>query len=65
MVGENVHQDIEHQNVAGHEEDQKQQLAETQQLTTEAAHEKLTGISHAVNLRVAQFELANLIARVP
>lgn len=65
VVGEHVHQDVERKDVARHEENQEQQLADSEQLTSKAAHQELAGITHAVDVRVAELELSNFIARVP
>lgn len=65
MVRKNIHQNVKHEDVARHEEDQEQQLANSKQFTAKAAHQELAGITHTVNVRVAELELPNLIARVP
>lgn len=65
MVCQDVHQNIERHNVARHEKYQQQELANSQELAAEAAHQKFASISHTVNLRVLELELADDIACVP
>lgn len=65
VVRQDVHQDVECQDVTGHEENQQQKLANSQYFTTNPAHQELASVSHAVNLGMTKLELANFITRVP
>jgi hypothetical protein len=65
MVGQYVHQDVESQDVAGHEEDKEQKLANSEHLTTDATHQELTSVSHAVDVGVTELELTNGITGIP
>jgi hypothetical protein len=65
MVSQYVHQDVEGQDVASHEEDKQQKLANSKHLTTDATHQELASVSHAVDVGVTELELANGITSIP
>lgn len=64
MVGDRVHHDAESQNVATHNEDGKQQLSNTEELTPKRSHQNLTSIRQVLNVRVALVELSNNVTGV-
>lgn len=65
MVCQDVHQNIKRHYIARHKKNQQQELANSQKFAAETAHQKFTSISHAVDLRVTELELADDIACVP
>ena len=65
VAGDGVEQHGKGENVTGHQEDTEQQLAKEEDLASNAAKEEFTGIAHAVDLGVAELELADDIARIP
>lgn len=64
MISQIIHHHSERQKMTAHDKDQKQQLRSSQHFATDATHQDLTGITHAVHMRVAEFELSEGIARV-
>ena len=65
MVGQDVHQDVEGQDVTGHEEDQQEKLADAEHFPANTTHQQLASITHAVDVRVTELELSNSVASVP
>jgi hypothetical protein len=65
VIGQYVHQDVESQDVASHEEDKQQKLTYSKNLTTDATHQEFASVSHAVDMGVTELELANGITSVP
>lgn len=65
MIGQGIHKNIKHEDVARHEKNQKQKLSETEQLAAETTHQELASVSHAVDLGVSELKLTNLVASVP
>lgn len=65
MVGDGVHSLGERQDMASHEENHEQQLADFEGLPANSTEENFTGIGHAVDMGVTGFELAESVARVP
>lgn len=59
-----VHHDGKREDVAGHDEDQEEQLASAQNLAPNRAREHFAGISHVVHLRVGLFKLADHVSGV-
>lgn len=51
--------------MAGHQEDQEQQLAEIEQLSPEWAQKELTSVAHTMHLGIPQLELAHDVPSVP
>lgn len=64
MVGNGVHHDSKSDDMATHDEDREEDLAQTEQLPTESAHEDLSRIGKVVDVRVAFTELTNDITSV-
>lgn len=64
MVCDSVHSHAESQDVTGRDEDDQKQLARPEDLTTKSAQEDLSGICHAMDVRIAPLELPNHIAGV-
>ena len=65
VVRDGVEQHGEGENVTGHQEDDEQQLADEENLTSDGAEKKLAGITHAVYLRETLLELAHGVSSVP
>jgi hypothetical protein len=65
VVGQHVHQDVESQDVASHEEDKQQKLANSKHFTTDATHQELASVSHAVDVGVTELELPNGVTGIP
>lgn len=64
VVGNGVHHDSKSDDMATHDEDREEDLAQTEQLPTESAHEDLSRIGKVVDVRVAFTELTNDITSV-
>lgn len=64
VIGDGVHHDGEGDDVATHDEDGEEDLAESEQLAAKGAHEDLARIGEVVNVRVAFAELTNDITSV-
>lgn len=64
VVGNGVHHDSEGDNVATHDEDREEDLAQTEQLPAKSAHEDLSRIGKVVDVGVAFTELTNDITSV-
>lgn len=65
MAGDGVEQHGKGENVTRHEENEKQQLADTDELAPERTHKHLTSVGHAVDVGESLLELADDIACVP
>lgn len=65
VVGDGVEEHREGENVAGHEEDDEEQLTPVADFTADWAHEHLSCVAHAVHVGVAQLELAHNETGVP
>lgn len=59
MFSNGVHHDAECQDVATHDEDGEQQLANAKQLTPECPHQDLASIGKVLDVRIAVVELRN------
>lgn len=64
MVGNGVHHDGKGDNVAAHDEDGKQDLAQSEELATKPTQEDLSGIRQVMNVRVSLAKLADDISGV-
>lgn len=64
MIGDGVHHNGEGDDVATHDEDGEENLAQSEQLPAKAAHEDLSRIGEVVDVRVAFTELTNDITSV-
>lgn len=65
VVCDGVERHGECEDVTGHQEDDKQKLANIANFASNGAHKKFTSVSHAVDLGVAQLELTHDIACIP
>jgi len=65
VISQYVHQNIESQDIAGHEEDQQQELANSEHLAADATHQEFASVSHAVDVGVTELELSNGITGIP
>jgi hypothetical protein len=59
VLGNRVHHDAECQDVAAHDEDREQQLANAKELTPECPHQDLSSIGKVLDVRIAVMELRN------
>lgn len=64
MVGNGVHHDSKGDNVAAHDEDGKQDLAQSEELAAKPTQEDLSGIRQVMNVRVPLAKLADDISGV-
>lgn len=64
MVRQDVESHGKGEDVAGHEEDEEEQLADTEQFATKTAHHDLAGVGHTEHMRVFLFKLADHIAGI-
>lgn len=64
MFRNRVHGNREGQQMARHDEDDKQQLADTEDLATNRPKEDLTGISQILDMWIAPSELADDVTGV-
>jgi hypothetical protein len=64
MLSNGVHHDAECQDVASHDEDGEQQLADAKQLASECPKENITSVGEVLYMRVALVELPNNIAGI-
>lgn len=59
MLGNRVHHDAECQDMAAHDEDGEQQLANAKKLTPKCPHQDLSSIGKVLDMRIAVMELRN------
>lgn len=64
VVRQGVHHDNEGQDMAAHDKDQEQQLRGAKHLAPDGTEHDLTRVSHAVDMRITQLELADHVAGV-
>lgn len=64
MVTQRVHHNWECQNMSTHEKDEAKKLCNSEDFTTPRTEQDFRSISHIVDLRVSQFELADDISSV-
>ena len=64
MLSNGVHHDAERQDMAAHDEDGEEQLANSEQLTAERAQQDFSCIGKVLDVRVALVELRDDIAGV-
>lgn len=64
MVCDSVHSHAESQDMTGRDEYYQKQLARPEELTAKSAQKNLSGICHAMDVRVAPLELPDHIAGV-
>lgn len=64
MIGEDVERDGEGDQMAGHEEDNEEDLGDPQEFPTNPAHENLTGVGHAHDVGISELELAEDVTGV-
>lgn len=64
MVGDGIQHGRKGDDMASHDEDGEDYLAQTKQLAAKAAHEDLTGICEVMDMRVSLTELRDGVPRV-
>lgn len=64
MVRQGVEHDAKRKNMAARDEDEEQQLRRAEDLAANRAHEHFTGVGHAVDVRVRELELAQVVAGI-
>lgn len=64
VVRKRVHHHRERKDMATHDEDKEQQLGNSQELSPPSPEHYLSGIRHAVNMRIPQLELPDHISGV-
>lgn len=64
MIGQDIEGDGKGNQVAGHEEDKKEQLGNPEQLSTKAAQEDFTSVGHTSNEWIPQLELTHEISSI-
>lgn len=64
MVGDGVHHDTEGQEVAAHDEDAKEELAQAEEFTAKRAHQDFSRIGEVLNVGVAFSEQSNVVTGV-
>lgn len=64
VLGQIVHHDGEREDVTGHDEDQEEQLASTEEFAAKATHQHFTGVGHVVHLGIGLFKLADNVTSV-
>jgi hypothetical protein len=64
VTSQNIHHDGERRDMGGHDEDQNYKLTKSKEFATPWAKDNHTGIGHAVNLGIPDFELPDHESRV-
>lgn len=64
MVRQNVESHGKGEDMAGHEEDEEEQLSDTEQFATKPAHHDLAGVGHTEHMGVFLFKLADNVAGI-
>ena len=64
MVGDGIQHGRKGDDMASHDEDGEDYLAQTKQLAAKAAHEDLTGICEVMDVRVSLTELPDSVPSV-
>lgn len=64
MIGQDVKGDREGDQVTGHEEDNEEQLGDTKEFSTKAAHEDLSSVRHTGDEWVSQLKLPHEVAGI-
>lgn len=64
VFGDGVHSHAESQYMTSRYEDDQKQLARPEQFTTKSTQENLSGVRHAMDVRMTPFELPDHIAGV-
>lgn len=64
MVGDGVHHDPEGQEMAAHDEDAEEELAQAEKFTAERAHQDFSRIGQVLNVGIAFSEQSNVVTGV-
>ena len=64
MLSQDVESDGKGEDMAGHEEDEEEQLSNAEQFATKPAHHDLAGVGHTEHMGVFLFKLADNIAGI-
>ena len=64
MLSQDVKSDGKGEDMAGHEEDEEEQLSNAEQFATKPAHHDLAGVGHTEHMGVFLFKLADNIAGI-
>lgn len=64
MLSQGVHHDSKRKDVAPHDEDQEEQLCSSEDFAANGTEKNLASVGHAVDVRVAHLELAQVVTGV-
>lgn len=64
MISNRVHGDGKSQDMAGHDEDNEEQLACSEELPAKTAQDDLAGVCHRMYVRITPLELPNSVPGV-
>jgi len=64
VVGDGVQHDTEGQDVAAHDEETEQKLADAEEFTTKAAHQDLTRVRQILDVRITFTHQANVVSGI-
>lgn len=64
MLGNCIHHDTECQDVASHDKDRKEQLADTEKFSSKSTHKYIARIGQVLDVRIFLMELSNNIASI-
>lgn len=64
MLSDSVHHDTESKNMACHDENREQNLAETEELASKGTHQNFTSICQILNVRISMMKLADNVAGI-